>query len=105
MQDMVAAVFDGGGENEGWSGVHSLLKESGDTYADRKCFPHVAWRTVDQGLDEVSREKPAPSRISSFLHGGLNWYRKRYIQKRGGDFLFVVGTYIAAVLISYNRQY
>ena len=47
-------VGDGGGENEGETGVyHSFEEEESGGYVRRRCLPHIAWRTADQAINQA----------------------------------------------------
>ena len=42
--DCTAGSGDGGGENEGFAGVHSVYEASCDGYVRHRCLGHLAWR-------------------------------------------------------------
>ena len=92
--DAVAGTGDGGGENEGSSGVHQHFENLSPGYVRRRCLPHLAWRTADMairaagGLDYKS--------LAAYLVDGITWTRLREIGVRsrldGGLGLFTDGS-------------
>ena len=48
--DVVSGTGDGGGENEGHTGIHSHFENLSPGYVRRRCLPHIAWRTADQAI-------------------------------------------------------
>ena len=48
--DVVSGTGDGGGENEGYQGVHAYFENLNPGYVRRRCLPHIAWRTCDQAI-------------------------------------------------------
>ena len=51
--DVVAGVGDGGGENEGETGIHHAFEEESSGYVRRRCLPHIAWRAADQAINHA----------------------------------------------------
>ena len=51
--DVVAGVGDGGGENEGETGIHHSFEEESSGYVRRRCLPHIAWRAADQAINHA----------------------------------------------------
>eukprot|EP00973_Karenia_brevis_P010743 1455510-Karenia_brevis.AAC.1 len=74
-----AGVGDGGGENEGCSGVHSIMERRQATYIRRRCLLHLPWRVADQGLLEMHDVFEDTKAISTYLHDGSTWARLRAI--------------------------
>ena len=48
--DVTSCIGDGGGENEGRSGVHAHFEDLQTGYVRRRCLPHIAWRTADAAI-------------------------------------------------------
>ena len=48
--DVVTCTGDGGGENEGSSGVHAHFEDLCPGYVRRRCLLHIAWRTCDMAI-------------------------------------------------------
>ena len=63
--DAAAGVGDGGGENEGFTGVHALLTTSSDGYTNRRCLGHFGWRITDAGLDEMGQRHQRTKAIAT----------------------------------------
>ena len=83
--DCVAGVGDGGGENEGVGGIHTLLEREMPDYVRRRCFGHLPWRVADQGLDAMGG---AARQHQGHFH----------VPPRGGDVVKVEGAGCAADL-------
>jgi hypothetical protein len=77
--DCVAGTGDGGGENEGASGVHSQLERFVPDYCRRRCLGHLPWRVADQGLIELGDLHIKTKAISAFLHESGTWNRFKSI--------------------------
>jgi len=73
--DVVCGVGDGGGENEGISGVHSSFEHSNPSYIRRRCLGHLAWRAADAGLASMPESFKALGHIANYLHDGITWKR------------------------------
>jgi hypothetical protein len=71
LEDVVCGVGDGGGENEGMSGVHSIFEAANPTYTRRRCLGHLSWRAADAGLAEIHQDKTT-------LQGGRHVSDGRY---------------------------
>ena len=56
--DVVAGVGDGGGENEGETGIHHSFEEENNGYVRRRCLPHIAWRAADQAINHALSLSP-----------------------------------------------
>jgi len=72
--DIVGGTGDGGGENEGVAGVHSLMETVSPTYVRRRCLGHIPWRVADAGI----RSMPHGTRtedINVYLRDGVTWAR------------------------------
>ena len=79
MYDYVSGVGDGGGENEGAYGVHSLIEATSPEHAARRCMPHFAWRTFDAGQQVMVPHFKKSRSLNSYLHQGVTWRRLRSI--------------------------
>ena len=90
--DVVAATGDGGGENEGSSGIHSYFEHLCPGYVRHRCLPHIAWRTGDMAIRTSGIEYKA---MCAYLTEGITWTRLREIAVRapvdGGLGLFSDG--------------
>ena len=74
--DIVSGVGDGGGENEGSSGVHSYFENLSPGYVRRRCLPHIAWRTCDQAIKEAGLDYKT---LAAHFSEGITWSRLRQI--------------------------
>ena len=95
--DVVAGVGDGGGENEGETGIHRSFELENASYVRRRCLPHIAWRTADQAIKEALSLSDLNYRgILTYLREGITWTRLRGIAVRsradGGLALFADGS-------------
>ena len=77
--ECVAGVGDGGGENEGQEGVHSLIEGRCPSYVRRRCLLHLPWRVADQGLAEMGSLHDETKAISTYIHEGCTWHRFKSI--------------------------
>ena len=77
--DFVCGVGDGGGENEGSQGVHSLMEASVCAYVRRRCLGHLPWRVADAGLDAMDDRRKRLKDLSTFLRDGTTWSRLQAI--------------------------
>lgn len=80
--DIKSGTGDGGGENEGVGGIHSLLEYSEPTYIRRRCFGHLPWRVADQGLIAIPHWKATQS-VCTYLRDGITWSRLQAIATQG----------------------
>ena len=64
---------DGGGENEGVSGVHALMEAENGHYVRRRCFAHISWRVFEAGHDEMGERAKGLDAIHTYLHDGVTW--------------------------------
>jgi hypothetical protein len=91
-EDCVCGVGDGGGENEGCAGVHSLMEMSQPSYVRRRCFGHLPWRVTDAGLDSMGDVFVHLNAINVYLRDGTTWNRMKAIcvhtRELGGIGLF-----------------
>ena len=94
--DCVSGTGDGGGENEGTSGVHSQLEQVRHDYVRRRCLGHLPWRVADQALHALGELHTKTKAISQFLHEGGTWNRFKTLavtsQNDGGLGLFADGS-------------
>ena len=77
--DVVSGTGDGGGENEGQTGIHSHFENLSPGYVRRRCLPHIAWRTADQAIRASGLDYKA---LCSYLCEGITWTRLREIAVR-----------------------
>ena len=72
-------VGDGGGENEGMTGVHATLEGRTPDYVRRRCMGHLPWRVADAGLREMDASFDnlfkVTTGIGTYLHDGVTWNR------------------------------
>ena len=61
---------DGGGENEGFHGVHSLLTASDATYVARRCIPHYNWTGLKAGEDEMGKHMKDIKALCTYIFDG-----------------------------------
>ena len=91
--DVVTCTGDGGGENEGSSGVHAHFENLCPGYVRRRCLPHIAWRTCDMAIRTSGLDYRA---LCVYLTDGITWSRLREIATRdprdGGLQLFQDGS-------------
>ena len=91
--DVVSCTGDGGGENEGSSGVHAHFEHLNPGYVRRRCVPHIAWRTADMA---IRASKLDYKNLASYFVEGITWSRLREIATRapadGGLGLFADGS-------------
>ena len=94
--DCVAGCGDGGGENEGYNGIHAQLERNRADYVRRRCLGHLPWRVADQGLVAMGAVHDATQAISAYLHDGPTWNRLKAIAVHsvasGGLALFAEGS-------------
>ena len=74
--DVVSCTGDGGGENEGLTGIHSHFENLNPGYVRRRCLPHIAWRSADQALEEAGLDYKS---LASYLAEGITWSRLRVL--------------------------
>ena len=74
--DGVAGTGDGGGENEGASGIHSTFEHISPGYVRRRCLPHIAWRTGDMAIRSSNLDYKS---LCSYFTDGITWNRLRAI--------------------------
>ena len=91
--DVVAGTGDGGGENEGHTGLHSHFEDLNPGYVRRRCLPHIAWRTSDMAIRSSRLDYKA---LAAYFVDGITWSRLRQIattsQGEGGLQLFRDGS-------------
>ena len=80
--DVVGAVGDGGGENEGGNGIHSYFEALSPGYVRRRCLPHMAWRTGDMAIRESGLDYRA---LAAYFVDGITWARLRAIATKSVD--------------------
>lgn len=91
-----SGVGDGGGENEGSSGVHSVMETANPSYVRRRCFGHFPWRVADQGITAMGETMAATQSLCVYLRDGITWSRLKGIATQtpemGGLALMQEGT-------------
>ena len=78
--DVCSGTGDGGGENEGSSGVHAYFENLNPGYVRRRCIPHISWRTCDTAIRASSLDYKA---LAAYLCEGVTWSRLREIATKG----------------------
>ena len=66
-------VGDGGGENEGFHGIHHLLEHSQNDYVRRRCFGHLPWRVADACLDAMGEDHAKLHSICNYVRDSTTW--------------------------------
>ena len=83
FEDCVGGVGDGGGENEGAAGVHSLVEEQVPSYVRRRCLHHIPWRVADKALEVADEHFDSlhykTKQLSNYLHDGVTYSRLKAI--------------------------
>ena len=91
--DVVSGTGDGGGENEGSSGIHAYFEHLSPGYVRRRCLPHIAWRTGDMAIRASNLDYRS---LCSYLTDGVTWSRLRALavqpEDEGGLGLFQDGS-------------
>ena len=91
--DILAGTGDGGGENEGSSGIHSHFENLCPGYVRHRCLPHIAWRTMDMAIRASDLDYRA---LCAYFADGITWSRLRNIavqdRAAGGLALFRDGS-------------
>ena len=76
--DVVSVVGDGGGENEGASGIHATMEAEVPGFVRRRCLGHVAWRVADALLDAWDQHKDIKT-LCAYMTDGVTWSRLQAI--------------------------
>ena len=74
--DAVAGTGDGGGENEGSSGVHVFFERFNTGYVRKRCLPHISWRTSDMAIKASDLDY---QNLAAYFVEGITWTRLRAI--------------------------
>lgn len=77
--DICSGVGDGGGENEGCSGVHNLLRVDNSSYVSKRCMGHMPWTVAKAGLNELGYLHDATNSVCVYLRDGTTWPRLKAI--------------------------
>ena len=77
ITDYNSAAGDGGGENEGEFGVHSLISAANEEYVHKRCMPHFSWRTFAAGEKEMTPHTKLGEALNRYLRRGVTWQRLR----------------------------
>ena len=95
-EECLCGVGDGGGENEGVSGIHSILEHVNGGYIRRRCFGHIPWRVCDAGAAAMGKPHTELASISTYLRDGITWPRLQTLATRpiaaGGLGIMTEGT-------------
>ena len=83
--DVVGGVGDGGGENEGKSGVHASFEKENPSYVRRRCLPHLAWRVADAAINASDNEGVSIKTLAAHVADGVTWQRLRSIATKSKD--------------------
>lgn len=75
--DLVSGTGDGGGENEGRSGLHAALESANPLYVRRRCIPHLSWRTSDAAILASKTSTGDYQGLAAYLCDGVTWRRLR----------------------------
>ena len=67
--DVVSGTGDGGGENEGAAGIHSVMEASNPGYVRRRCTGHFCWRSVEKAWDVMAKERRFMFALLRYFHG------------------------------------
>ena len=70
--DAVAGTGDGGGENEGSSGVHVFFERFNTGYVRKRCLPHISWRTSDMATKASDLDY---QNLAAYFVEGITWTR------------------------------
>ena len=94
--DVLSGTSDGGGENEGYRGMHASLEQHNPSYARRRCLPHISWRTSDMAIKAAEAFISDYKALASYLGDGVTWRRLRALATKptedGGLNLFADGS-------------
>jgi hypothetical protein len=77
--DIVSGCGDGGGENEGMSGVHNSFETSNPSYVRRRCLGHLAWRAADAGINAYEVQFKQLKQLCAYLHFGITMRRLKVL--------------------------
>ena len=87
LHDIVSGTGDGGGEMEGGEGVHGLLQALSSSYVRRRCWAHLSWRCVDNGVS-IMESHWSVQAVLTYLRESGTWLRLQAIavqpNARGG---------------------
>ena len=73
--DFVSGTTDGGGENEGWAGVHNSMEKDVPSYVRKRGMEHIAWNVCGQALGSIPELKKKYRAAMAYLHEGGTWKR------------------------------
>ena len=74
--DVCNVVGDGGGENEGGSGIHATMEADVPAYVRRRCLGHMSWRTADALLNEWEQHSDVKA-LCRYTGDGITWSRRQ----------------------------
>ncbi len=77
--DIVSGVGDGGGENEGMSGVHACFESSNPSYIRRRCLGHLSWRAADAGINAQDASFKQLRQLVAYVHDGITLRRLKVL--------------------------
>ena len=88
--DAHGGTGDRGGENMGYTGIHSIMEESNESYVGKICLAHLSWRVCDAGIRVMHSKKVEA--IETYVRDGITWSRLKTIAtaslEHGGLALF-----------------
>ena len=73
IEDTVSASSDGGGENEGQSGLHAHLMHRIPSFVPRRALDHIGWRVTDKGIAQLGQRHDGTKAIATYLKDGSTW--------------------------------
>ena len=79
LHECMSGVGDGGGENEGSAGIHSIIETENASYVRRRCFGHFPWRVADQGLLAMGETMTSTNSLCVYLREGITWTRLKAV--------------------------
>ncbi len=77
--DVCSGTGDGGGENEGVTGVHAELERAGEGYVRRRCLGHIAWRAAEASFPAMASVRNGMKAAARYFHEGGAWERLKII--------------------------
>ena len=78
LDDIQSGTGDGGGEMEGSAGLHKALEANNNTYVRRRCWAHLSWRCVDNGIAVMSAHDTLTA-LLVYLREAGTWLRLQAI--------------------------
>ena len=75
IADAISGTTDGGGENEGVDGVHSIFERYNASYVRRRGLEHVSWNVCGAGLAAIPELVRKYRALQSYLSERGTWKR------------------------------